>query len=140
MCCEFEEMAVHLARQARRAGGENSALVRSLVAQIRRLPGGLAALVAQLEAAGLGVAAQSWVAPGENQPVRACAVAAALGEPLMARWVRRLDLERDEAAAVLAEILPMAVNRMTPAGRIEPAAPRTPWQVRWGRWLAFAGA
>lgn len=133
MCCEFEEMAIHLARKAKRTGGQNSPLVISLTKLIGRHEDGLAGLAERLQEAGLGAAMNSWVGRGENIPVRACALRTALGEVFYGKLVRRLDLDPVDAGEVLAEIFPLAVDRMTPEGRIETPAPRAGLQAFFAR-------
>jgi uncharacterized protein YidB (DUF937 family) len=124
MCCEFEEMAIQLARNAQRAGGANSRLVNGLMKLIEHHDGGLPALRERFRQGGLARQFLSWVGRGDNLPLPACAVRGVLGEKAYDRLKRRLDLETDEAAAVLAEALPQAIDRLTPNGRIEPPRPR----------------
>ncbi|MCK7501568.1 MAG: YidB family protein [Comamonadaceae bacterium] len=141
MCCEFEEMAVHLARKARRTGGVESPLVRSLTKLIARQPGGLSALAARFDDAGLGRQMRSWIGgPGEKLSLPVCALRGALGEALYDKLVRRLDLDPADAAEVLAEILPLAVDRMTPEGRIEAVAPQPPVRALLARLAGALGA
>lgn len=125
MCCEFEEMAIGLARKARRCGGENSKLVQSLMRLLRQHDGGLMALAARFDAEGCGEAMRGWITHGADNTMDGKTMRRALGERLYDKLVRRLDLDPADAAQVLAEIVPMAVNRLTPDGRIdvEPVRP-----------------
>lgn len=124
MCCEFEEMAIQLARNTQRAGGANSRLVKSLMKLIERYDGGLPTLVERFRHEGLESQMQSWIGANDNLPVAICAVRSALGDRAYDRLKRRLDLEADEASSVLAEALPHAINRLTPNGQIEEPRPR----------------
>lgn len=124
MCCEFEEMAIQLARNAQRAGGANSRLVNGLMKLIEHHDGGLPTLQERFRQGGLERQMRSWISTGDNLPMPICAVRGALGEKAYDRLKRRLDLEADEASAILAEALPHAINRLTPNGRIEAARPR----------------
>lgn len=124
MCCEFEEMAIQLARNAQRAGGANSRLVNSLMKLIEHHDGGLPTLAERFRQGGLERQLRSWIGTGDNLELPICAVREVLGEKAYHRLARRLDLEADEASAILAEALPHAINRLTPNGRIEEPRPR----------------
>ena len=80
--------------------------------------GGLAKLVSQFKAAGLGDHADSWVGTGENKPVTADHVKQALSEEQIAQVAQQLGVSNDDAAAARAHALPEAVNQLTPAGQV----------------------
>ena len=120
MCCELEEMAIQMAKNQQRAGGENSPLVRSLGRLIERRADGIEGLLARLRAQGLGVQVASWVDFGVNLPACPRSIRAALGEDFYELLRRRLNLEEKEAERILAEALPAAINKLTPNGCIEP--------------------
>jgi uncharacterized protein YidB (DUF937 family) len=80
--------------------------------------GGLPGLLQKLQAAGLGEAAQSWVGTGANQPVAPEALGAALGPALLEPLSRQLGGQSGDVAALLAQVLPGLVDRLTPQGRL----------------------
>ncbi len=80
--------------------------------------GGLAKLVSQFSAAGLGGHADSWVGTGENEPITADHVKQALTEEQIAQVAQQLGVSTDQAAAALAHALPEAVDHLTPAGQV----------------------
>ena len=97
-------------------GGVVGKLAPALVGMLAG--GGLAKLVSQFSAAGLGNEADSWVGTGENKPITADHVKQALSEEQIAQVAQQLGVSNDEAAAALARVLPEAVNELTPAGQV----------------------
>ena len=81
--------------------------------------GGLSGLVQQLSQGGLGDQVKSWVGTGTNQPVTPEALSGALGQDKVAAFAQRLGISPDQASSALAQVLPQAVDKMTPNGRIE---------------------
>jgi uncharacterized protein YidB (DUF937 family) len=80
--------------------------------------GGLARVVSQFQAAGLGSHADSWVGTGNNEPITSDHVKQALSEEQIAQVARELGVTTDQAAAALAHALPETVNQLTPAGHV----------------------
>lgn len=97
-------------------GGVVGRLAPALVGMLAG--GGLARVVSQFSAAGLGGHADSWVGTGENQPITADHVKQALSEEQIAQIAQELGVSTDQAAAALAHALPEAVNHLTPAGHV----------------------
>jgi uncharacterized protein YidB (DUF937 family) len=85
--------------------------------------GGLTGLMGKFQAAGLGDVAQSWVSTGENQPVQPQQLTQALGPDAMARIAAKAGVSPTEAPTLLAQILPVLVNQMTPKGTPPAQAP-----------------
>ncbi|MGH7003511.1 MAG: YidB family protein, partial [Alphaproteobacteria bacterium] len=81
--------------------------------------GGISALLQRFTQAGQGDAVKSWIGTGANQPVTPDAVSSAIGQDKIAAFAQRLGVSPEEASAALAQILPQAVDKMTPNGRIE---------------------
>jgi uncharacterized protein YidB (DUF937 family) len=80
--------------------------------------GGLGDLMDQFRNAGLGKKADSWVATGQNEPVNENEMEKALGHDLIDRLARQTGLDRAELLRRLSEVLPQAVDTMTPEGRL----------------------
>jgi len=85
--------------------------------------GGLAGLMGKFQAAGLGDVAQSWVGTGENKPVQPQQLTQALGADAMARIASKAGVSAAEAPNLLAQVLPVLVDRMTPKGAPPAQAP-----------------
>jgi uncharacterized protein YidB (DUF937 family) len=71
--------------------------------------------------AGHGAAADSWVSKGPNQPVTPAATETALGGDLINMLVKQTGLSREDLLARLAQVLPEAIDKMSPQGKL-PAA------------------
>jgi uncharacterized protein YidB (DUF937 family) len=80
--------------------------------------GGLGALLEQLRAAGLGEQADSWVARGPNLPVSPDQLQGVFGQDQMSQLADRMGLSTGDLGAQLAQVLPQAVDRATPDGRL----------------------
>jgi uncharacterized protein YidB (DUF937 family) len=86
--------------------------------------GGLQGLLAQLENAGLGDHAQSWVSTGANQSVTADQLANAFTPEQVQQWAQQAGTTPDVALKLLAEALPHAVDHATPTGMVpQPGTP-----------------
>ena len=79
---------------------------------------GVAGLVEKFTAGGLGDAAKSWVGTGENHPVSADQVTAALGHDEVQRVADEAGVSKDEAANGLAALLPAIIDKVTPDGLV----------------------
>lgn len=78
-------------------------------------------IVDKFRKAGAGEAADSWVAKGPNTPVSTQQTEGALGGDLIDQLVKQTGLSREELLARLSKIVPEAVDKMTPEGRIPQA-------------------
>ncbi|GAA1503098.1 YidB family protein [Streptomyces albidochromogenes] len=75
-------------------------------------------LLAALGEGGLGHQAHSWVAAGPNEPVDGTQLVGALPPDTLDEVGRRAGLTAAEAADQLAQVLPEAVDRLTPGGQL----------------------
>jgi uncharacterized protein YidB (DUF937 family) len=75
---------------------------------------GLAGLTDRLRQGGLGAEVDSWIGPGANQPVAPDRLAAALGPQQLAPGGNA----GGGMAGMLAALLPVVVNALTPQGRL----------------------
>jgi uncharacterized protein YidB (DUF937 family) len=82
------------------------------------LSGGLNDLLKQLQQAGHGEAANSWVGPGANKTIAPNDLANALGSDQINALMSHSGLSRDELLSGLSEYLPQAVDSLTPSGRV----------------------
>lgn len=80
--------------------------------------GGLGGLVEAFQAKGLGDVVASWIGTGQNLPVTAEQIQSVLGSGLVQQLAARVGLPPEAASALLAQILPQAVDRLTPEGTV----------------------
>src|SRR5258707_2879810 len=84
--------------------------------------GGLQGLANKFAQSGQGNAFQSWVGMGENQPVSNDQIQNALGSEQINAIASRVGVDPAMASTFLAEYLPKIVDKLTPAGKIDPSA------------------
>ncbi len=99
-------------------GGAVGAALTTAVNNLIEQHGGVQGLVNELTQKGLGPAVQSWIGTGENHPVTPDQVHQAIGPDTLKELAAKAGMSTDELAAKLSEILPQAVDKLTPAGRI----------------------
>lgn len=83
--------------------------------------GGVDGLLQRLRAGGLGAVVDSWVGTGPNQPVEPQQLGAALGPDTVNQLSAKTGISIQSLLPMLAMILPMIVNHLTPTGQ-PPAA------------------
>jgi uncharacterized protein YidB (DUF937 family) len=77
---------------------------------------GVSGLVQQFEQSGLGAHAASWVGNGQNLPISADQVQQALGNPIIEQVAQKFGINTADAAQLLSQHLPAAVDQATPDG------------------------
>jgi uncharacterized protein YidB (DUF937 family) len=82
------------------------------------LLGGLGGLMHSFQQNGLGNVAQSWVSPGQNQPVQPQQVQQAIGPDLIRQLAQQTGRSEHDVAQQLSQELPDIINRLTPQGRL----------------------
>ena len=87
--------------------------VQALIAQ----QGGVDGLLQKLRAGGLGEHVDSWVSTGENKPVEPQQLANALGPETVQQLSATTGLSIQSLLPILAGILPMLINQLTPTGQ-----------------------
>lgn len=80
--------------------------------------GGLGGLVSKFEQAGMGDVVGSWIGTGENRPVSGEQVQDALGGDTIANIASRLGINAQTLLPMLATLLPVLIDRLTPNGRL----------------------
>jgi len=103
------------------APGEANPLIAVLGGLLAQ-SGGLQGLASKFAQSGEGNAFQSWVGMGENQPVSSNQVQNALGSEQINAIATRMGVDPAIVSTFLAEYLPKIVDKLTPAGKIDPAA------------------
>jgi len=79
--------------------------------------GGLGGLVSRFEQAGMGDVIGSWIGTGENQPVSGGQLQDALGSDVISGLAQKLGINAATLMPMLATLLPMLVDRLTPRGQ-----------------------
>jgi uncharacterized protein YidB (DUF937 family) len=99
-------------------GGVVGAGMVSVVNGIIEKHGGVQGIVNEFEKNGLGATVKSWVGTGPNDPVSPADVHRVLGPDLLQQLSARSGLPVQELVDKLAQLLPQAVDRLTPDGTI----------------------
>ena len=104
----------------RRAPKSGNPLMDSLMPMLLKggALGGLGGLVGKFTGAGLGNKANSWVGSGDNEPLDADEVEAALGSDEIDRIAQQAGVSRDEAKGGLAGMIPGLVDKLSPGGSL----------------------
>ena len=95
-------------------GAEMATVVNSFIQQ----HGGVQGIVTQLEKQGLGATVQSWVGTGPNQPISPDQVHQVFGSGTLAQIAAKAGLNPQELAQKLSQVLPTAIDKLTPEGRV----------------------
>jgi uncharacterized protein YidB (DUF937 family) len=98
-------------------GAEMATVVNGLIEK----HGGVQGILAQLEQQGLGGTARSWISAGANQPITADQIHQAFGSDVVKELAAKVGLSPDVLAAKLSQVLPAAIDKLTPAGIVPKA-------------------
>jgi uncharacterized protein YidB (DUF937 family) len=101
-------------------GGQsgNSGLMQIVSGLINNQSGGLAGLLQQFNANGLGHLADSWVGTGQNLPISADQLQGVLGSNQLHQMASKLGLTPDALSGQLAQLLPQVIDKLTPHGSV----------------------
>jgi uncharacterized protein YidB (DUF937 family) len=97
--------------------GSNS-LVTDLLQIIQNQPGGLQGLVQSFHDKGMGGLVSSWISSGPNPPISGDQVHQVLGSDQVKAVAAKAGISPDVAGAVIAQILPGLVDKLTPNGSV----------------------
>lgn len=101
-------------------GGVVGAQMATVVSRLIEQHGGVQGIISELQSKGLGDTVQSWINPGPNQPVSASQIHQALGPDTIANLAAKLGVSPEVLASKLSEVLPKAVDALTPGGVVPP--------------------
>lgn len=79
--------------------------------------GGLGGLVSKFEQAGMGDVIGSWIGRGENTPISGGQLQDVLGSDVVSGIAQKLGINASTLLPMLATLLPMLVDRLTPQGQ-----------------------
>lgn len=99
-------------------GGIVGAGMATVVGGIIEKHGGLQGVVSEFERNGLGATVKSWVGTGPNQPISPADVQRTLGPELLQQLAAKSGMSVQDLTAKLAQVLPQAVDNLTPDGAI----------------------
>ena len=80
--------------------------------------GGLSAIVAKLQQAGLGDQVKSWLGNGQNLPITAQQLQEVLGSDAVRQLAARYNIPVDQITQILAQQIPNAVDKASPDGKL----------------------
>ena len=99
-------------------GGVIGAGMAGVVNDVIEKHGGVQGIISQFQANGLGPTVQSWVGTGANMAINSDQVHQALGSEQMQALAAKLGIPPDQLAAKLSEVLPQAIDHLTPGGAV----------------------
>jgi uncharacterized protein YidB (DUF937 family) len=99
-------------------GGVVGAGMMSVVSDLLEKHGGLQGVVNEFEKNGLGSTIKSWVGSGPNEPIAPDDVHKVLGPELLQKLSAKSGLSVQDLTQKLAQILPQAVDNLTPNGTL----------------------
>jgi len=100
------------------SGQQADPLMQILGSLLSGQNGGLAGLIQQFQQAGLGEQAASWVGRGENMPISVDQLMQVFGAGDLQKMAASAGLDEQQFGSQLAELLPQAVDQMTPTGEL----------------------
>ncbi len=97
-------------------GGAVGAEMATVVNGLIQKHGGVQGIVAQLEQQGLGGTVRSWVGTGANLPITPDQIHQAFGSETVKELAAKIGISPQDLAAKLSQILPQAIDKLTPGG------------------------
>jgi uncharacterized protein YidB (DUF937 family) len=107
------------------ATGQDPMAAVSGVQQLIDDHGGVDGLLQKLRAGGLGDVVDSWVSTGESRPVDPQQLGAALGPDTVGNLSAKTGISIQSLLPLLAMVLPMVINHLTPTGQAPKAGDAT---------------
>jgi uncharacterized protein YidB (DUF937 family) len=103
-------------------GGVIGAEMTQVVSGLIQKHGGVQGVISQLEQQGLGATARSWVGNGTNLPISPAQVEQVFGSNgTLQELAAKFGLNPQTVAEKISEVLPHAVDHLTPGGTVPPA-------------------
>jgi uncharacterized protein YidB (DUF937 family) len=106
----------------RQEGQPQASPMVAIIGALLTQSGGLQGLMNKFSQAGLGQVFSSWVSTGPNPPVSGNQIQQVLGSDQLQSLAAQLGIDPAKASEMLAQHLPGVVDRLTPAGAIDPKA------------------
>jgi len=102
-------------------GGVIGAEALNLVKDYVEKQGGLEAVVNNFRTSGFGRQVDSWISTGKNEAISAIEIGQAVGVSKLKELAKSTGVDFDKARDLLAEYLPIAIDKATPEGKLPPA-------------------
>ncbi len=99
-------------------GGVVGAEMATVVNGLIQKHGGVQGIVAQLEQQGLGGTVRSWIGTGANQAITPDQIHQVFGSDTVKELAVKVGMSPDVLAAKLSQVLPQAIDKLTPAGAV----------------------
>jgi uncharacterized protein YidB (DUF937 family) len=100
-------------------GGDGSGMAKVVSGAINQA-GGLGGLMDKFKQSGMGDAADSWVGTGDNHEVNGDQIQGAIGNEVQG-VASNLGIDAGKLAPLLAMILPVIIDKLTPKGQVDPS-------------------
>lgn len=120
----LEDIAGSLLRSGQDVSRQQSGDLVSAVIEMLGSPqsGGLDGLARKFGQHGLGDVISSWIGTGKNEPIAPDQLSRVLEPGQLLQLARRAGLSADALPGILAALLPVVVDKLTPNGRVAPQA------------------
>ena len=102
-------------------GGVVGGAMAGVINHVLEQNGGVQGVVNQFEQKGFGPTVRSWVGTGPNQSITADQIHQVLGSAAVQELAQKAGLSVPDLTAKLAQMLPQAIDKLTPAGAIPKA-------------------
>jgi uncharacterized protein YidB (DUF937 family) len=99
-------------------GGAIGAEALSLIKEYVEKQGGLDAVVQQFKDGGYQKKVESWISTGKNEAISSIEVGQAIGIEQVKKLAAAAGVDLNQARDLLAEWLPVAIDKATPEGKI----------------------
>jgi uncharacterized protein YidB (DUF937 family) len=97
---------------------QSTSLVEGLLEMLEEPgTGGVEGLARQFQRGGLDAQMNSWIGTGDNLAITAQQILAALGQSRVSQLSQRAGIPESQGASVLAALLPVLIDKLTPNGR-----------------------
>jgi uncharacterized protein YidB (DUF937 family) len=106
-------------------GGVIGAEALNLVKEYVEKQGGIESVVKNFQTSGFGRQVDSWVSTGKNEAISAIEVGQAIGVSKLKELAQATGVDFDKARDLLAEYLPIAIDKATPEGKLPPQDPES---------------
>jgi len=99
-------------------GNKQNEIMPIIINLISEQSGGLSGLIQKFTSKGLGNIATSWVGTGKNLPISPAQIQDVLGADAIKNMSSKLGMDTNTFTKQLSNLLPEAVNTLTPDGKI----------------------
>ncbi len=102
-------------------GGADRGALQGVLGEALNHFGGVGGLVGAFEQAGMGEHVRSWIGDGSNLPVSPDQIRQVFSSGMVQGWAQRAGVPPDTMAGLLSQMLPAAVDHVTPGGAVPQA-------------------